>query len=632
MQNNEFDVIVVGAGHAGCEAALATSRLGFRTLLITMNLESVAMMPCNPSIGGTGKGHLVREIDALGGEMGINADKALIQSKMLNTAKGPAVHSLRAQEDKSKYHIEMKKVIEKQENLELKQAEVVKLLLDYDGDKRKVIGVLTSTNIKYFSKRTILATGTFLNSKIFIGNEVISSGPNGLRTSNDFSKYLIDELGLDMRRFKTGTPARVNKRSINFDVMEVQKGDDVITPFSFMNDKIDIEQVDCYLTYTNLDTHNVINENIEKSAMYSGNIQGVGARYCPSIEDKIKRFEERERHQIFIEPEGLDTNEMYIQGISTSLPEDIQYEFMKTIKGLENLEIMRPAYAIEYDCINPMQLKLSLESKDIDCLFSAGQFNGTSGYEEAAAQGLIAGINAALSLKGEKPLILDRSQAYIGVLIDDLVTKGTLEPYRIMTGRCEYRLILRQDNADQRLTEIGYSIGLVTEERYKKYLDKMEKIKNELERIKSTKVHFEKINRLFDELNYGYEHTKFNMSLYDLLKRPELTYDNLKVLDENRPNLDKVVIDDIEIQIKYDGYIDKQLQQIKKFKSMEQKILPEDINYSEITGLRIEAMQKLQKYRPYSLGQAARISGVSPADISVLIIYLEQKYRLKNNK
>ena len=619
----EYDIIVVGAGHAGCEAGLAAARMGNRTLVLSINLEAVAMMACNPSIGGTGKGHLVREIDALGGEMGKNIDKTFIQSKMLNTAKGQAVYSLRAQADKHKYHQEMKKTLEAQENLELKQAEVVSLEVE-DG---RVCGVLTRTNILYGAKAVILATGTFLAGKIFIGSAVYSSGPNGLAPSVELAENLR-ALGLPMRRFKTGTPARALAKSLDYSKMAEQKGDEKIQPFSFMNDNIDKDQISCWLTYTNKQTHDIIRANFSRSALFGGQIEGIGPRYCPSIEDKVNRFKDKERHQLFIEPEGLDTEEMYIQGMSSSLPEDVQYDFYRTIPGLENLEIARPAYAIEYDCIDPLDIKLNLENRHIKNLFCAGQFNGSSGYEEAAAQGLMAGINASLLINGKEPFILDRSEAYIGVLIDDLVTKGTMEPYRIMTSRAEYRLLLRQDNADLRLTERSYRIGLATQERFDKVISKKQSVEKERERIKNTKVTPAEINPLLEQ--WGTTKVEGSISLMELLKRPQVSYAGLAAVDNSRPELAQHIVDHLEVQIKYEGYIRKQLQQIEKFKRLEDKKLSENIDYSQIEGLRIEAKEKLEKFRPLSIGQASRISGVSPADINVLLIYLE-KHRRRNN-
>ena len=619
----EYDIIVVGAGHAGCEAGLAAARMGNRTLVLSINLEAVAMMACNPSIGGTGKGHLVREIDALGGEMGKNIDKTFIQSKMLNTAKGQAVYSLRAQADKHKYHQEMKKTLEAQENLELKQAEVVSLEVE-DG---RVCGVLTRTNILYRAKAVIMATGTFLAGKIFIGSAVYSSGPNGLAPSVELAENLR-ALGLPMRRFKTGTPARALAKSLDYSKMAEQKGDEKIQPFSFMNDNIDKDQISCWLTYTNKQTHDIIRANFSRSALFGGQIEGIGPRYCPSIEDKVNRFKDKERHQLFIEPEGLDTEEMYIQGMSSSLPEDVQYDFYRTIPGLENLEIARPAYAIEYDCIDPLDIKLNLENRHIKNLFCAGQFNGSSGYEEAAAQGLMAGINASLLINGKEPFILDRSEAYIGVLIDDLVTKGTMEPYRIMTSRAEYRLLLRQDNADLRLTERSYRIGLATQERFDKVISKKQLVEEERERLKNTKVTPAEINPLLEQ--WGTTKVEGSISLMELLKRPQVSYTGLAAVDNSRPELAQHIVDHLEVQIKYEGYIRKQLQQIEKFKRLEDKKLSENIDYSQIEGLRIEAKEKLEKFRPLSIGQASRISGVSPADINVLLIYLE-KHRRRNN-
>lgn len=616
-----YDVVVVGAGHAGCEAALATARMGYKTVILTMSLDAIAMLPCNPSIGGTGKGHLVREIDALGGEMGLNIDKTFIQSRMLNTAKGPAVHSLRAQADKIRYHIEMKKIIENEPNLDLVQGEVVDIIVEDNTVK----GVITRTGSIYYGKTVILATGVYLKSKVFIGEVNYESGPNGLFPAMYLSEKL-KSIGCNMRRFKTGTPARIHKDSIDFSKMSIQNDDEEIVPFSFMNEELKKDQTPCWLTRTTEETHKIINENLHRSAMYRGDIESTGPRYCPSIEDKVVRFSEKPSHQIFIEPEGLETKEMYVQGFSTSLPEEVQIKMMRSVIGLENAKIMRPAYAIEYDCIDPTQLKASLEVKHINNLFSAGQFNGSSGYEEAAAQGLIAGINAVLKIRGEEPFILDRSEAYIGVLIDDLVTKGTNEPYRMMTSRAEYRLVLRQDNADLRLTEKGYEFGLVKEDRYKRYLLKKEHIKNEINRLKTTNVSPNIANPVIEKA----ESTpiKVGMSLYDLLKRPELTYDNLKEIDINRPeDLLKDAKVQCEVMIKYEGYIEKQLRQIDQFKKLENKKLREDIDYNEIDGLRIEARQKLNNIKPLSVGQASRISGVSPADISVLLIYLEQRRR-----
>lgn len=618
----EYDIIVVGAGHAGCEAALASARMGNRTMLFTMNLEAIAMMPCNPSIGGTGKGHLVREIDALGGEMGKNIDKTFIQSRMLNTAKGPAVHSLRAQADKHRYHIEMKKTLEKQENLDLKQGEIVDLIIE-DG---KVCGVITMTNTYYKAKAVILATGTFLRGKIFIGDSAYSSGPNGLAPSVSLSDNLKKH-GMNLRRFKTGTPARALASTFDFSKMTEQKGDEKIVPFSFMNDSLEKEQVSCWLTYTNEKTHTVIRNNFHRSALFGGQIEGIGPRYCPSIEDKINRFADKERHQTFIEPEGLDTEEMYIQGMSSSLPEDVQEEFYHTIPGLENIIITRPAYAIEYDCIDPLDLNPNLENKYIKNLFCAGQFNGSSGYEEAAAQGLMAGINASLEINGKEPFVLDRSEAYIGVLIDDLVTKGTNEPYRIMTSRAEYRLLLRQDNADLRLTEKSYRIGLADKERYDKFLEKKNLVDEERQRMETTYVYPKEANPFLEKI--GSSPLSNKATLAELLKRPQVTYDNLAEIDSDRKQLSSHAETQLAVQIKYEGYISKQLSQIERFKKLETKALDENMDYSEIEGLRIEAMQKLNQIKPRSVGQAGRISGVSPADINVLLVYLEKMRRKK---
>jgi tRNA uridine 5-carboxymethylaminomethyl modification enzyme len=612
-----YSVIVIGAGHAGCEAALASARMGVKTLMFSINLDSVAMMPCNPSIGGTGKGQLVREIDALGGEMGLNIDKTLIQSKMLNTGKGPAVHSLRAQADKTRYHIEMKKVIEETPNLMLKQGEVISL----DVQDGKVCGLTTSTGAYYRCDAVVLATGTYLGGKIFIGSSVFESGPNGLSPSKHLAESLTNN-GIEMRRFKTGTPARVSAKTLNYDNMEVQWGDPEIVPFSFMNDTVIFNEMPCWLTYTNAKTHAVINENLHRSAMFGGQIEGTGPRYCPSIEDKINRFADKERHQLFIEPEGQETIEMYVQGMSTSMPEDVQLAFMRTIPGMESVEIMRPAYAIEYDCIDPLQLSLSLEFKQISGLFSAGQFNGSSGYEEAAAQGLMAGINAALKVQDKEAFIIDRSEGYIGVLIDDLVIKGTNEPYRMMTSRCEYRLILRQDNADIRLTEKSHKIGLATSERLQKVIDKLESVAVEMKRLQETTVKIEAINPILEAI--GSTPLMHGMTLLDLMRRPEVSYLDLTPVDSLRPVLREDIYKQCEIQVKYEGYIVKQLTQIEKFKQLENKILSSDINYMGIEGLRIEARQKLSQIKPASIGQASRISGVSPADISVLLIYLEQ--------
>lgn len=617
----EFDVVVIGAGHAGCEAALAAARLGCKTLMCTINLDSIAMMPCNPNVGGTAKGHLVREIDALGGEMGINIDKTFIQSRMLNTSKGPAVHSLRAQADKRKYSESMKKVIEKQENLVLRQLEVIKI----DIENNKVKGVLTKNGAYFNTKTVVMTTGTYLKSKIIIGDVQYEEGPSGL-SSAKFLSDSLQEAGIELRRFKTGTPCRINRRSVDFSKMVIQEGDKQVVPFSFLNEELEKEQVPCYLTYTNDETHSVIRNNIHRSPLYNGSIKSTGPRYCPSIEDKVMRFPDKLQHQIFVEPEGLDTEEMYVQGMSSSLPEDVQLAMLKTVPGLENVEVMRTGYAIEYDCINPTQLKLSLEFKNISGLFSGGQINGSSGYEEAACQGLIAGLNAARKVLSKEPLILNRSDAYIGVLIDDLVTKGTNEPYRMMTSRSEYRLILRQDNADLRLTDMGYDCGLVSEERYARFKKRREQIESEIQRLKSIQITGKKEVVEFLE-SKGSTTLKKPISLYELIKRPELDYFIIKDLDIERPNLPYNVQEQVNIMSKYEGYIDKQLEQVNQFKKFEKRKLPENINYSDVKGLRIEAIQKLNNIRPDNIGQASRISGVSPADVSVLLIYLEQLNR-----
>ncbi|MDS0527928.1 tRNA uridine-5-carboxymethylaminomethyl(34) synthesis enzyme MnmG [Clostridium sp. SHJSY1] len=616
----EFDIIVVGAGHAGCEASLAAARMGFSTLVCTINLDSIGMMPCNPNIGGTAKGHLVREIDALGGEMGINIDNTFIQSRMLNTSKGPAVHSLRAQADKMKYQHRMKRVLEEQENLQIKQIEVTKLLVE----NKKICGVVTKNGATYKCKAVILATGTYLRGKIIIGEISYSGGPNGLFPANDLSQSLLD-LNINLRRFKTGTPARINKRSVDFSKMIEQGGDENIVPFSFMSEDITRDQVSCYLTYTSEETHNIIRENIGRSPIYNGSIKGIGPRYCPSIEDKVMRFPDKTQHQIFIEPEGEDTLEMYVGGMSSSLPEEVQIKMLRTLPGLENVEMMRTAYAIEYDSIDPTQLNPTLEFKNIQGLYGAGQLNGSSGYEEAGAQGLVAGINAALKIKGKEPLILTRSDAYIGVLIDDLVTKGTNEPYRMMTSRAEYRLLLRQDNADFRLTEIGHNVGLVSEERYSKYIDRKKNIEEEIERIKNLQITNKKeVNEFLATL--GSAQLRKPTSLYELIKRTELDYFSLEPLDIDREKFGKDVGEQVNIIAKYEGYIASQLEQVGQFKKFEKKLIPSDINYSHVNGLRTEAIQKLSSIEPISIGQASRISGVSPADISVLLIYLEHRY------
>lgn len=614
----EYDVAVIGAGHAGCEAGLASARLGKKTLIFSISLEAIANMPCNPHIGGSSKGHLVREIDALGGEMAKNTDKTMIQVKMLNTSKGPAVHSLRAQADRKRYQAEMKHTLEKQENLEVKQAEIVDIIVE----NNQITAIKTDIGAVYKVKAIIVATGTYLKGKIFIGEYSKESGPDGVASANELSECL-KRLGIELIRFKTGTPARINRRSIDFSKMEIQKGDQGIEAFSFENEPKDFEQVDCYLTYTNEKTHEIIRKNLKRSPLYAGMIEGTGPRYCPSIEDKVVRFSDKPRHQAFVEPVGLDTEEMYIQGISSSLPEDVQIALYRTIPGLEKAEFTRPAYAIEYDCIDPSNLNLSLEYKGIKGLFMAGQINGTSGYEEAACQGLIAGINASRKIDKKEPVILDRSQAYIGVLIDDIVTKGTNEPYRMMTSRAEYRLLLRQDNADLRLTEIGHDIGLISEERYQKFIKKKNNIEKEIKRLKELTVKpEEKVNKILEKAGTSVLTTGTKMA--ELLKRTEINYDMLKEIDPERPELSLQEKEEVEIQIKYEGYIKLQEAQVEKFKKLETKLLPKDIDYEKLKGISLEGRQKLNKFKPRSIGQASRISGVSPADVSVLLVYLQQ--------
>ena len=623
-----YDCIVIGAGHAGCEASLACARLGLKTILFTISIESVAMMPCNPNIGGTSKGHLVREVDALGGQMGINIDKTFIQSKMLNRSKGPAVHSLRAQADKATYTATMRKTIENTENLTLRRGEVTSLIIE-DG---KVKGVKTYSGSTYYAKAVIICTGTYLDSRCLYGDVIEHTGPNGLKSAVGLSDSLRDA-GINLHRFKTGTPARIDKRTIDFSKMEEQKGDEKITPFSFTSKREDLErdQISCYLTYTNEKTHKIIMDNIDRSPLYSGVIEGTGPRYCPSIEDKVVKFADKDRHQVFIEPEGLDTNEMYIGGMSSSLPEDVQYEMYRSVPGLENASIVRNAYAIEYDCISANDLKLSLEFKNIEGLFSAGQFNGSSGYEEAAAQGLIAGINAAMKVLGKEPLILDRSESYIGVLIDDLVTKDNREPYRMMTSRAEYRLLLRQDNADLRLTEIGYKVGLISKERYEHVLLKKKQIEEEVSRVKNVFVGAgSEVSEFL--LRKNSTPLKTAASLADLIRRPELTYDDLAQIDKDRPDLSEEVREQVEIFIKYEGYIERQSKQVSDFKKMEKRKLPTDIDYTTISGLRLEAQQKLNEFKPESIGQASRLSGVTPADISVLLVATEALYKKRKEE
>ena len=618
---NYVDVVVVGAGHAGCEAALACARLGLETVIFTVSVDSIALMPCNPNIGGSSKGHLVREIDALGGEMGKNIDKTYIQSKMLNVSKGPAVHSLRAQADKAEYSRQMRMVLENTDHLSIVQAEVTEIMVE-DGH---VTGVKTFSGATFYAKAIVLCTGTYLKARCLYGDVVNHTGPNGLQSAN----YLTDSLknlGIEMFRFKTGTPARIDKRSVDFSKMEEQKGDEVVVPFSFTTNPDDIqkEQISCWLTYTNETTHEIIRGNLDRSPLYSGVIEGTGPRYCPSIEDKVVRFADKNRHQVFVEPEGLYTNEMYVGGMSSSLPEDVQHAMYRSVPGLENVKIVRNAYAIEYDCINPRQLYATLEFKNIKGLFSGGQFNGSSGYEEAAAQGLVAGMNAALSVLGKEQIVIDRSEGYVGVLIDDLVTKDNHEPYRMMTSRSEYRLLLRQDNADQRLTRIGYKVGLISEERYQHLLEKERQIEEEVARLETV---FVGCSENVQEVLRRYNSTelKSGTSLAELLKRPEIKYESLADIDPERPVLSKEVTDQVEINLKYDGYIKRQLKQVEQFKKLENKKIPLDLDYKEIGSLRAEAVQKLEAYRPLSIGQASRISGVSPADISVILVYLEQR-------
>ena len=619
---DKYDVVVIGAGHAGCEAALAAARLGFRTIVFTVSVDSIALMPCNPNIGGSSKGHLVREVDALGGEMGKVIDRTFIQSKMLNKSKGPAVHSLRAQADKALYSRTMRQVLEAQENLEIKQAEVVDILTE----NHEVTGVMTFSGAVYHCKAVILCTGTYLKARCIYGEVSNNTGPNGLQAAN----YLTDslkELGIKMYRFKTGTPARIDKNSVDFTKMEEQFGDERIVPFSFTTNPEDIQkdQASCWLTYTNEKTHDIMRANLDRSPLFSGMIEGTGPRYCPSIEDKVVKFSDKNRHQVFIEPEGLETNEMYIGGMSSSLPEDVQYAMYRTVPGLEHVKIVRNAYAIEYDCIDARQLKPTLEFKNIKGLFSGGQFNGSSGYEEAAAQGLIAGINAARMLQGKEGIIIDRSQAYIGVLIDDLVTKESHEPYRMMTSRAEYRLLLRQDNADQRLTEIGYEIGLISQQRYERFLKKESYIEKEIKRLEHVNVGANSVTKELLE-KYGSTPLNSGSTIVELIRRPELSYEILKPLDKDRPefpeDMEEEIKEQVDINIKYDGYIKRQKKQVEQFKKLESKKIPENIDYDKIKSLRIEAVQKLKELKPLSIGQASRISGVSPADISVLLVYL----------
>ena len=627
------DVCVVGAGHAGCEAALACARLGLETVIFTVSVDSIALMPCNPNVGGSSKGHIVREIDALGGEMAKNIDKTFIQSKMLNVSKGPAVHSLRAQADKAEYSRAMRQVLENQDHLSIKQAEVTELLWEEidpsdpsSNAKKKITGLKTYTGTTYFAKAVVLCTGTYLKARCLTGEAITYTGPNGLQPANFLTDSLVD-MGIEVRRFKTGTPARMDRRSLDFSKMEEQKGDDPVVPFSFSTDpdSVQKEQVSCYLTYTNEETHKIIRANLDRSPIYAGVIEGTGPRYCPSIEDKVVKFADKDRHQVFIEPEGLYTNEMYVSGMSSSLPEDVQLKMYRTVPGMENCKIVKNAYAIEYDCINPKQLKPTLRFKTVLGLYAGGQFNGSSGYEEAAGQGLIAGINAAMSCLGKEEITLDRSEAYIGVLIDDLVTKDNFEPYRMMTSRAEYRLLLRQDNADLRLSSIGHKVGLISDEAYDRILNKQKHIKEEVTRLKNTYIGAAKANQ--DILSsLGSAPLSKGTSLAELLCRPELDYESIKPFDSERPQLSKFVTDEVEIEIKYEGYIERQLRQVEQFKKLERKLIPEDIDYNDVESLRLEARQKLIATRPVSVGQASRISGVSPADVSVLLVYLSSKY------
>ena len=623
-----YDVCVVGAGHAGCEAALACARLGLETIIFTVSVDSIAMMPWNPNIGGSSKGHLVREIDALGGQMGINIDKTFIQSKMLNKSKGPAVHSLRAQADKANYSMEMRKTLQNTEHLTIRQAEVSEIITENDV----IVGVKTVSGATYHCKAAVLCTGVYLKARCLCGDVITYTGPNGLQAANHLTDSLIEH-GIEMFRFKTGTPARIDKRSIDFSKMEEQFGDKKVVPFSFTTnpEDVQIDQVSCWLTYTNEKTHEIIRDNLDRSPMYSGMIEGTGPRYCPSIEDKVVRFADKERHQLFVEPEGINTNEMYIGGMSSSMPEDVQYAMYRTVPGLENCKIVRNAYAIEYDCINPVQLKPSLEFKKIKGLFSGGQFNGSSGYEEAAAQGIIAGINAAMEILEKEPLVLDRSESYIGVLIDDLVTKETKEPYRMMTSRAEYRLLLRQDNADLRLSKYGYKIGLISKERYDWVIKKEQLIKEEIERLNHVNIGANKETQALLE-QYHSVPLNTGTTLSELIRRPELCYEMLAPLDKERKELPEEVIEQVNINIKYDGYIKRQIKQVEHFKKLETKRIPEDFDYDDVGSLRLEARQKLKLYRPISIGQASRISGVSPADISVLLVYMEQMHYKKQHE